>query len=91
MDAILLARSLYRGFLAEGSPVGSCNSDAIPLSLANFERDMLARSSTKVKASAEAAEFLHSESAVKEGNRPRGGEFRNLLEEKKMHPIPDYL
>ncbi len=91
MDAILLARSLYRGFLAESSPVGLCSSDAMPLSLANFERDMLARSSTKVKASAQAAEFLHSESAVKEGNRPRGGEFRDLLEEEKMHPIPDYL
>jgi len=33
---------------------------------------MLERSATKVKDSAEAAKFLHSEIALHEGNEPRG-------------------
>ena len=40
--------------------------------LAKFELDMLKRSAGKVKASAEAAKFLHSEVAIMEGNVTRG-------------------
>ena len=40
--------------------------------LTDFEAEMLARSATKVKDSAEAAKFLHSEMALHEGNEPRG-------------------
>jgi len=46
---------------------------AIPIedALAEFESNMLKRSATKVKASAEAAKFLHSEDAIREGDCPR--------------------
>ena len=40
--------------------------------LAKFESDMLKRSAGKVKASADAAKFLHSEVAIMEGNVTRG-------------------
>lgn len=40
--------------------------------LTDFESEMLARSATKVKDSADAAKFLHSEMALHEGNEPRG-------------------
>jgi 2-polyprenyl-6-methoxyphenol hydroxylase-like FAD-dependent oxidoreductase len=40
--------------------------------LNDFETEMLSRSATKVKDSAEAALFLHSEIALFEGNQPRG-------------------
>ena len=41
-------------------------------SLEAFEEEMLARSSVKVKASAEAARFLHTKVAIQEGNVTRG-------------------
>lgn len=37
-----------------------------------FEVEMLERSAVKVKKSAEAAKFLHSEVAISEGNKTRG-------------------
>ena len=40
--------------------------------LDEFEVDMLERTGAKVIASREAAEFLHSEVALYEGNEPRG-------------------
>lgn len=40
--------------------------------LDDFESEMLSRSASKVKDSAEAALFLHSEIALYEGNQPRG-------------------
>lgn len=40
--------------------------------LTDFEAEMLERSTIKVKDSAEAAKFLHSETALHEGNEPRG-------------------
>ena len=40
--------------------------------LAEFEEEMLQRSSVKVKKSAEAAVFLHSEVAISGGNVTRG-------------------
>nr|WP_132705435.1 NAD(P)/FAD-dependent oxidoreductase [Winogradskyella wandonensis] len=40
--------------------------------LESFERDMLHRTRIKVKASADAAKFLHSEVVLKKGNSPRG-------------------
>ena len=38
----------------------------------DFEKEMLERTATKVKDSAAAAEFLHSEIALFEGDEPRG-------------------
>ena len=40
--------------------------------LKGYETEMLERSAVKVKDSAAAAEFLHSEIALYEGNEPRG-------------------
>jgi hypothetical protein len=40
--------------------------------LAAFEKEMLKRSATKVKDSAEAAELLHSEIVLREGDGPKG-------------------
>jgi hypothetical protein len=40
--------------------------------LTEYESSMLKRSAGKVKASAEAAKFLHTEAAISEGNITRG-------------------
>jgi hypothetical protein len=40
--------------------------------LTEFEAEMLQRSAKKVKESAEAAQFLHSDIVLHEGNEPRG-------------------
>ena len=40
--------------------------------LNEFEAEMLERSAIKVKDSAEAAQFLHSEIVLHEGDEPRG-------------------
>jgi len=40
--------------------------------LTEFEAEMLARSASKVKGSADAALFLHSDTVLHEGNEPRG-------------------
>jgi hypothetical protein len=39
--------------------------------LVEFESEMLERSASKVKDSAEAAQFLHSDIVLQEGNQPR--------------------
>ena len=41
--------------------------------LTEFESEMLERTALKVKASAEAAKFLHSDIVLNEANEPRGG------------------
>jgi len=46
--------------------------------LNDFESEMLSRSASKVKDSAEAAKFLHSEIALFEGNQPRGSVAKKL-------------
>ncbi|MFD2554606.1 FAD-dependent oxidoreductase [Sphingobacterium tabacisoli] len=40
--------------------------------LKEFEKEMLSRSASKVKGSADAAQFLHSDIVLQEGNEPRG-------------------
>ena len=40
--------------------------------LTEFESEMLDRSAAKVKGSAEAAQFLHSNTVLHEGDEPRG-------------------
>lgn len=69
LDALMLARSITKG----------CNSfsqwrkNGIRESvLTEFESEMLERSATKVKDSAEAAQFLHSEIVLQKGDEPRG-------------------
>ena len=66
LDALAFARILVR---SNRSP-----STASSLSwLKEYEAEMLQRSAIKVKASAEAAEFLHSDVVLQKGNCTRGG------------------
>ncbi len=69
LDAVALARRIYKacGPLSQWREVGIRKSV-----LTEFESEMLDRSATKVKDSAEAANFLHSEIVLQEGNQPRG-------------------
>ncbi len=63
LDAILLARALHKIFRQQNDERRSRvkKNTTVEEVLLEFERDMLKRSSGKVKASAEAARFLHSE------------------------------
>jgi 2-polyprenyl-6-methoxyphenol hydroxylase-like FAD-dependent oxidoreductase len=69
LDALALARAMTKGCgpFADWREAGVRNSV-----LTEFESEMLERSAVKVKGSAEAAEFLHSEIVLHEGNEPRG-------------------
>lgn len=69
IDAVALARGISKscGPLSKWREVGIRKSV-----LMEFETEMLERSATKVKDSAEAAIFLHSEIVLQEGNQPRG-------------------
>jgi len=71
LDALSLARSLYRVNYREGRSL----IDALEL----YEKEMIARSSTKVHASSEAAKFLHTEIAIQEGDITRGAAFSSSL------------
>ncbi len=73
LDALALARGISKGCrpLSNWKEVGLRKCV-----LTEFETDMLQRSASKVKDSAEAAEFLHSDIVLKEGNKPRGW-FKN--------------
>ena len=69
LDALALARGISKGCgpLSQWRQAGVRDSV-----LTEFEAEMLARSASKVKASAEAARFLHSDIALYEGDEPRG-------------------
>lgn len=69
LDALALARAISRGCrtFSKWREVGLRKSV-----LAEFESEMLERTSSKVKDSAEAAAFLHSEIVLHEANEPRG-------------------
>lgn len=69
LDALALARSIYLGCRprSEWRKIGIRKA-----ALDEFESEMLTRSATKVKDSADAAEFLHSDTVLHEGNEPRG-------------------
>ena len=77
LDALALARGITKGChpLTQWKDVGIRKSV-----LTEFESEMLQRSSKKVKESAEAADFLHSDIVLHEGNEPRG---RCLLREEE--------
>ncbi|MDR7373033.1 NAD(P)/FAD-dependent oxidoreductase [Flavobacterium aquidurense] len=69
LDALSLARGISRGC----RPLSQWRKAGIRESvLTEFESEMLARSAVKVKDSAEAAHFLHSEIVLHEGDEPRG-------------------
>lgn len=69
LDALALARGIAKGCKAQSNwrTVGIRKSV-----LTEFEAEMLERSAIKVKDSAQAAVFLHSEIVLFEGNEPRG-------------------
>lgn len=72
-QAVLDALALARGIVKGGRPTSEWRETGIRESvLTDFESEMIIRSGTKVKDSAEAAQFLHSEIVLHEGNEPRG-------------------
>lgn len=72
-QALLDALALARGITRECRPLSQWRETGIRKALlTEFEAEMLERSAAKVKDSAEAAEFLHSETVLHEGNEPRG-------------------
>ncbi|MBU4538148.1 MAG: FAD-dependent monooxygenase [Bacteroidetes bacterium] len=69
LDALSLAREISKAC----RPFSEWRTKGIRESvLKNSEEEMLVRSATKVEDSAAAAEFLHSEIALYEGDEPRG-------------------
>ena len=73
LDSISLARALLRAFTNEISTSLNSTTNALEDELQEYERSMLQRCEVKVKASADAAKFLHTEIAILEGNCTRGG------------------
>lgn len=69
LDALTLARGILKGCRpsSEWRKIGIRESV-----LTEFESKMLERSATKVKDSADAAQFLHSDIVLHEGDEPRG-------------------
>lgn len=69
LDALALARGISKGCgpKSQWREVGLRESV-----LSEFESEMLLRSASKVKGSAEAAQFLHSDTVLHEGDEPRG-------------------
>jgi len=72
-QALLDALSLARGIVRSCRPLSQWRKAGLRQSVLNeFEEEMLKRSAVKVKDSAEAAQFLHSEIVLHEGDEPRG-------------------
>ena len=72
-QALLDALALARGIATGCKPLSQWRAAGVRKSvLADFESEMLERSASKVKDSAKAAEFLHSEIVLYEGDEPRG-------------------
>lgn len=72
-QALLDALSLARGITKNCRPKSNWRAAGIKTSvLTEFETEMLARSASKVKDSAAAAQFLHSEVVLHKGDEPRG-------------------
>lgn len=69
LDALALARGISKGCRPKSYWRESGIRESV---LTEFESEMLKRSATKVKDSAEAAQFLHSEIALYKGDEPRG-------------------
>lgn len=69
LDALALARAISGGCR---SSMDWRDLDLRSVVLAPFELEMLQRSARKVKDSADAAEFLHSDVVLHEGDEPRG-------------------
>ncbi|CAC9974693.1 FAD-dependent oxidoreductase [Flavobacterium panici] len=69
LDALSLARAIAKGC----KPLSQWRKSGIRKSvLTEFEAEMLERSAAKVRDSADAAQFLHSDIVLHEGDEPRG-------------------
>ncbi len=72
-QALLDALALARGIKKACHPLSGWREAGVRSRLlTEFESEMLQRSASKVKDSAEAAQFLHSEVVLHESNEPRG-------------------
>mmetsp|Transcript_36086 Transcript_36086/g.40164 ORF Transcript_36086/g.40164 Transcript_36086/m.40164 type:complete len:186 (-) Transcript_36086:115-672(-) len=69
LDALSLARTLYNN-----NHNGKQQKNLTSV-LEQYEMEMIQRSSVKVKASADAAQFLHTNIAIQKGNITRGAAF----------------
>jgi len=77
-QALLDALALARGILKGCGPFSQWKDAGIRRCvLTEFESEMLERSASKVKDSADAAEFLHSDTVLHEGDEPRGRCLKN--------------
>jgi hypothetical protein len=74
---------LARAITKECRPLSKWRDWSAKSVLTEFESEMLARSAIKVKHSAEAAQFLHSEIVLHEGDEPRG----RVLKEKRSKMV----
>lgn len=74
LDALQLAQKIKHVFHHLKNPVDIREDILKP-----FEEEMIKRSSVKVKKSAEAAQFLHSEIVLKEGNVTFGSKFNSNM------------
>ncbi len=82
-QALLDALSLARGISIGCRPLSQWREAGVRKSvLTQFESEMLERTAPKVKDSAEAAKFLHSEIVLREGNEPRGSSLKRKDEEQ---------
>lgn len=80
-QALLDALALARGISKSCRPSSSWRDIGLRKSvLTSFESEMLKRSAKKVKDSAAAAEFLHTETILFKGDEPRGGCLKRLNE-----------
>lgn len=83
LDALALARAISRGCgsLSPWKTAGVRESV-----LTAFETEMFARSASKVKDSAAAAQFLHSEIVLHEGDAPRGNCLKKEMQSRAVSP-----
>ncbi len=78
-QALLDALSLAREITKKCTKSSNWKEIGIRKSILNdFESEIITRSASKVKDSAEAAKFLHTEIALFEGNQPRGSVFKKI-------------
>lgn len=76
-QALLDALALARGITKRCGPYTDWKTTGLRSSVLNeFELAMIERSAIKVKDSADAAEFLHSDTVLHEANEPRGKAFK---------------
>ena len=76
LDALALARGISKGC----RPLSRWREAGVRESVLNeFEAEMLERSASKVKDSEHAAQFLHSDIVLHEGDEPRGRHLRGTI------------